>query len=166
MPKKLPILIIDSRERQPLDISDDPDFEGSITQKLDAGDYSLVGLESIVAIERKANCDELWMNLSSKKGRERLKREMERFKKIKYRFIIIEQGYDEFVDPTSYYVNKSRRNKFSPYMPVSVIMRELIDYMISFDVHVIFAGTKARSLIKKILLQVYRNHDTDTEISS
>ena len=166
MAKKLPTLIIDSRERQPLDISDDPDFEGSITQKLDAGDYSLVGLESIIAIERKASCDELWMNLSSKRGRERLKREMERFKKIKHRFIIVEQDYGEIVDPSSYYVNKAGRNKFSPYMPVSVIMRELIDYMTSFDVHVIFAGTKARSLIKKILLQVYKNHDPDTEISS
>jgi len=64
-----------------------PNCDGTIIQTLTTGDYSLVGYEDILAIERKKDFSELWGNY---KYRERFEKEMERMSQIKYKMVIIE----------------------------------------------------------------------------
>lgn len=163
-PRPKPILIVDSREKTPFDVSNDPDFGGSITKKLDAGDYSLEGLEHIICIERKAGGNELFQNFCDEDGRERVRREMERLQKVKYRFIVIEQDLIDILSPDCYYVNQKKINRRSPNMPCAVVAKELINIMFDYNVQVIFAGPKAFNITKKLLLNAYRlyvNEQTD-----
>jgi len=73
--------IIDSREKRPYRI------EGAIVKKLDTGDYSLVGCEKIMAIERKS-FDDLYNCLSSKLGR--FKKQLKRMQSYKYKALLID----------------------------------------------------------------------------
>ena len=69
----LPIIIVDTREQEPLEFRRLPSRVGTLTQ----GDYSVAGLESDVAIERKSIPD-LVGSLTS--GRERFMREIDRLR--------------------------------------------------------------------------------------
>jgi hypothetical protein len=73
----------------------------------------------------------------------------------KYKFIIIEQDLEEVMSPHSYSVNKLKINKASAYMPPAIVMDHLIHFMVDYDVHVIFAGDKGKSIAKRILLMIY-----------
>jgi DNA excision repair protein ERCC-4 len=86
----LPVVAIDSREQLPWS------FAGleTVTKKLDQGDYSVVGLESRLAIERKSVAD-LVGSLSS--GRERFVREMDRLAGYERAVIIVEGTIDELI---------------------------------------------------------------------
>lgn len=81
---------VDSREQRPWT------FEGleTVTKKLDAGDYSVVGLESRLALERKSGEDMLG---SLTVGRERFEREMDRLASYERALIIVEASFDELV---------------------------------------------------------------------
>lgn len=162
MPRKkkpLPILIVDTREKKPWNFDDDPEFESVTCTKLDVGDYSIVGLEKHICIERKLSADELYVNVFKREHRDRLRREMKRFRGVKHRFIIIEEDLSDLLDPDNYYVNTSGRNRKSKKMPIAVIMRELVDFMLNYDIHVIFAGGKGQGLAKTLLLRAYKEFD-------
>jgi ERCC4-type nuclease len=161
-PNPKPILIVDTREQHPFDFEGDDAFDSIEHVKLDQGDYSLKGLEHLVSIERKASVNELYTNLSSKPFRDRFYAEAARLaEKVKHRFIIVEQECEDAFNPSSYAVNTMRRNKFSAYMPPALVWGHLIKFMLDHNIHVIFAGTKARSLAKKILLAVHEQHLKD-----
>lgn len=115
-------------------------------------------MQHIICIERKSSVDELYTNLFSRKNYERLCREMERFQNVKHRFIIIEEDLSRILDPNVYYVNKSGRNKRSPKMPPAVVINKLIEFMLNYDIHVIFAGNKGQSIAKKLLLRAYNDY--------
>ncbi len=157
--KILPTLIVDTREKRPWSFDGDPDFEDVIHTKLEVGDYSIVGLEQHICIERKLSADELYVNVFNKINRERLRREMERFRGVTHRFIIIEEDLSDVLDPDSYYVNTSGRNKRSKKMPIAIIMRELLDFMLNYGVHVIFTGGKGQNLAKSLLIKAYKEFD-------
>lgn len=158
-PNPKPIVIVDTREQHPWDFEGDDAFEGIEHIKLDQGDYSLKGLEHLVSIERKASANELYTNLSQKEFRERFYAEAKRLaEKVKFRFIIVEQDCDDMLNPASYAVNTLHRNKFSPYMPPALVLGHLIRFMLEHNIHVLFAGAKAKSVAKKILLAVHDMH--------
>jgi ERCC4-type nuclease len=158
-PNPKPTVIIDTREQRPWDFDGVDAFEAIEHTKLDQGDYSLKGLEHLISIERKASANELYTNLSSKPFRERFYAEAKRLQeKVKYRFIIVEQECDDVMNPASYAVNTMNRNRFSPYMPPAIVLGHLITFMLEHNIHVLFAGTKAKSVAKRILLAVHTMH--------
>src|SRR5258708_1569871 len=57
---------------------------------IDAGDYRIKGHNDLLIIERKAGFSELFGNLANKEHKERFERELEKFKDIKHKYIIIE----------------------------------------------------------------------------
>ncbi len=80
-------ILIDSREQLPYK------FEtASETGTLPTGDYSLVGAESLIAIERKS-VDDLIGCLTS--GRERFERELHRGKALDYFGLVIEASLSD-----------------------------------------------------------------------
>lgn len=153
-------LIIDSREKTPWDFFGDEDFESVITEKVDAGDYTIKDPVNLITIERKGSIDEIYNNFSTTEQKERMYREAERLKSFKYRFIIVEQTLDSILNPDMYFVNKNKLNKFSPYMPPAVVINNFIKFMLEYGVFVIFAGNKGKQFCKKLLLQAYNDRDS------
>jgi len=153
-------LITDSREKQAWDFYGDEDFDSVITEKLDAGDYSLKDPNNLIIIERKASIDEIYNNFSTTDEKERMYREAERLQAFKYKFLIIEDTLDNVLNPEMYYVNKKRLNKASPYMPPAVVINNFMRLMFHYNIHVIFAGKKGKQICKKLLLQAYNDRDS------
>jgi ERCC4-type nuclease len=76
--------IIDTREQTPYAL------EPAIVKGLPTGDYSLLGFEDKVTIERKSISD---FTSSIGKGRDRFQREFERMAKFRYAALVVECGY-------------------------------------------------------------------------
>ncbi len=119
---------------------------GTIDQKLDAGDYSIVGLEDMVSIERKRSMCELFLNCTPADHRERFEREMERFQNIKHKYLVIETVLSK--DLLSMSIPQMTRG-----MPGSAVMRWLIDLQIEYGIVPIFAGDAG----PKVATTIFRN---------
>ncbi len=89
---RLPPVLIDDREKLPYFIGK----RGTIEKRLKTGDYSLLGYEDFVTIERKSLPD-AYGSVTKKRFRE----EMERLSRFRCAALIIEANLDEF-EPTSY----------------------------------------------------------------
>jgi ERCC4-type nuclease len=151
--KVLPTLIVDSREKKSWDFEGDEAFAAVKHHKLDGGDYSIEGLEDIIVIERKATVDELFGNFSKDKAR--IRAEFERLRPVKFRFFIIEESFDNIMNPLKYYINKRKINKRHPKMPVAVVAAGLNDLMLNYGVHVLFGGNNAQALARSLLLKAF-----------
>lgn len=93
MPKvKPPVIVIDTREQAPFT------FEGfeTVRRGLKSGDYSLVGYEGVLAVERKSHND-AWGCLTE--GRARFERCLDRLSKLDRALVVIESPQREFVIP-------------------------------------------------------------------
>jgi DNA excision repair protein ERCC-4 len=80
--------VVDTREQTPLNLF--PMTE--IRAGLQTGDYSLAGLERLIAVERKSPSDFLGC---VGQDRERFDRELERIVAYRYRALVIECTYEE-----------------------------------------------------------------------
>ncbi|MFH1108733.1 MAG: ERCC4 domain-containing protein [Planctomycetota bacterium] len=81
--KPEPCIIIDSREQNPLDF---PTLTATVGT-LDTGDYSIVGLTNLVAVERKS-IDDLLTCIG--RERDRFKRELQRLRAYRFRLLVVE----------------------------------------------------------------------------
>ncbi len=133
------IILIDSREKRPYS------FPGAVTQGLPAGDYSLVGLEDSVAVERKC-IDELFACTGA--GRARFERELDRLSRYEYAAIVIEARLSDILQPS----------RFSQVSPQAVV-GSLISWSVRFGVYVFFAGDRAlaQELTYRILASFAKN---------
>lgn len=157
--KDRPVIIVDTREKKPWDFEADEAFGEVKYQKLDVGDYSIEGLEDILAVERKANFNELHMNFTS--NAKRIKAEFDRMKDHKIKILVIEEDCADMFNPSKYYVNKLRARSKRPINPkaaCAIVASNLTKLIASHGVMVIFGGTRSQSLIRGIMLEVYRLH--------
>lgn len=140
---ELPYIAIDTREKIPFQFNKSKNCAGSVKVALKTGDYSILGLENHVIIERKKSVLELCGNLG--KNRERFMAEMERMKEIPHKFLIIEENLSQIYNL-----------KFTKF-PVEAILGSLAKLMLQYNLHIIFAGNKknAQELTRKILLKAY-----------
>ncbi len=151
-------VIQDTRERLPWDFSNDKDFDGVEITKLEAGDYSLKGLEDRIAIERKYDANELLNNFT--KHKDRFYREMDRLYEYDFAAIVIEQEFSDIINTDSYFVNQKGRSIYkSPAAPVSIVLNNLLDIMVKYNIHVVFAGDSAKKVCKSLLLKASKNID-------
>ena len=81
--------IIDTREQTPLDLSPLQTTSGTLV----TGDYSVVGLQAVVALERKSQADMLSCIGTE---RERFDREVQRLLAYPVRALVIESTWAEF----------------------------------------------------------------------
>lgn len=80
--RESPTVVIDTREQTPLEF-ELPTVRGT----LDTGDYSVLGLEHLIAVERKSLSDFLGC---VGHGRDRFKRELQRMRAYRFRLLVIE----------------------------------------------------------------------------
>lgn len=117
-------IAVDSREQAPFAF---PDFT-TTTRALDAGDYSVVGAESEIALERKSLPD-LIQCLT--RERERFERELLRLRGYPHRLVLVESDWAALV-------SGSYRSRLNPRSAAASVAAFSARYSIGFH----FAGTR------------------------
>lgn len=140
-------IIIDTREQIPWEFG----YHNTAKQKLDTGDYSIEGFESIIAIERKKSVSELATNLSES----RFKDVLQRLSTIKHPYMLFEFGIQEIYDfPVGSDIPKKLWDKLR--ISGNYIIKRLIEIQLEYNIQIVFcedpqqAERFAVSLMKRI----------------
>jgi len=123
-----------------------PNCAGMTIDKLDAGDYSLVGYEDIVSIERKEDFGEVWGNYGLRK---RFEEEMEKMSKIKHAYILIEAQFTPDIMSLS-------PPQFSTKAPGKAMVRWLLSLGVKYGVKIMATGQCGKRISQMIFEEVIR----------
>ena len=131
---------IDTREQKPYRF---PRFE---IKTLGTGDYSLVGLEDQIAIERKSKTDAY---TSLGRDRARFAHELERLSRLDYAAIVIEATLQDFLAAPAF-------SKMNP----RAAMNSILGWSVKHRVCVFFAGDRrhGNALTRQLLEKYWRYH--------
>lgn len=140
-------IIIDTREQQPWTFAQ----YATAHKKLDTGDYSVEGLENILAIERKKSVNEIANNIVEP----RFKDVIHRLSQIKYAFILLEFDINHILN---YPIGSSLPKKLWDKVKISpaFLMKNILDWQIQHNIKTIFCGSPsdaedvAQHILKKI----------------
>lgn len=134
------VIVIDTREQEPYDFD-----SSSVRKKLDAGDYSLVGLETMVAIERKSLDDYVSTVI---RNRRRFGAELRRLAAYDFACVVVE------ADLADIFSGRYR----SGARPES-IMGATISILADMRVPVFFCSERrlARLFVENLLLRLHGN---------
>ena len=142
--KKQPFrIVVDSREQWPYR------FKDSIVKGLEAGDYSIEGLEDRITVERKTKQDAY---ASLGRGRARFERELKRLSKYDYPVIVIESDLASFLEAPAFTMLNPR-----------AAINSLISWSVKYGVHVFFASDRryAKAITYRILEKFFK-HSKET----
>lgn len=153
------VIITDTRETLGLDFSKFKDVE-VIRKKLDTGDYSVVGYENSLCIERKSINDTVGTLISNHM---RFLRELDRMKSYKEKYILIEHS------PTILYQYCAKHGWEKKF---NTIIQSLLAYAYHYQCRVRFCKDredmaeyivrKAREFVNAQVSSVSQDNDTDT----
>ena len=88
-----PVVVIDTREKAPFDFGALCNWIGGTTRrKLDAGDYSVVGMEHLLRLERKSLTDLITTLMQCRK---RLLNECESLARCRHSALLVEATYED-----------------------------------------------------------------------
>jgi len=137
-------VIKDTREQQGYFFNPYQSCAGMIDRKLDTGDYSILGLEDKICIERKATPTELALNLGSNKST--FMREINRMQDYEHKFLILEFGLDDLADfPNNSSIPEVKRKSIK--VTGKYITKCLMEFMIYDDIQVIFCNNKHNAFL-------------------
>jgi ERCC4-type nuclease len=92
-----PVVLIDTRERVPLNFSRFTNWiAGESRQKLDAGDYGILGMENVLALERKSLSDLITTLIQQ---RQRFFKMCEKLAQCRWRALLVEASYEDIKSP-------------------------------------------------------------------
>ncbi|MFH1976135.1 MAG: ERCC4 domain-containing protein [Pseudomonadota bacterium] len=92
-----PVVLIDTREKLPFDFERFPNWIAEEKrQKLKAGDYSVEGMEKLLALERKTLSD---LITTLMRDRPRFFRLCEQLAKYRWRALLVEASYEDIKSP-------------------------------------------------------------------
>ncbi|MDQ1333635.1 MAG: hypothetical protein QG552_585 [Thermodesulfobacteriota bacterium] len=92
-----PVVLVDTREKTPFDFSRFTNWIGQVKRcKLSVGDYSVQGMEEILALERKTISDLITTVIQE---RPRFFRMCERLSQYRWRALILEASYEDIKSP-------------------------------------------------------------------
>lgn len=115
----------------------------TIERKLDSGDYSLVGYESILCIERKKSVSEVAVNIGSDSVR--FNKELERMKNFPLAYLICEFSLDEVLEfPNG--SNIPKRLIQQVRIGGKFILKTLSSYKEKYGIEVIYAGDRDNAI--------------------
>ena len=137
-------VIRDTREQTGYTFKEYDRCQGMIVRKLDTGDYSIVGLEDKICVERKGCIEEVALNLG--KNRDTFMREIERMKEFPHKFIVLEFSLEELMA----FPNQSRiPKKFKDSVKITgkFILKSLMEIQLKDDVHVVFCDNKTNAFL-------------------
>jgi ERCC4-type nuclease len=141
----VPVILVDTRE--PASGGWEPYFTlSTLRGTLQTGDYSLVGCEDLISIERKALGDLISCFTGE---RERFVRELKRFQAIPARWVIVEGSYGSLL-----------RGDYRSQMNPKAAFESCVALMVRYQIPVIMAGdieTAAR-LAESVLCRWFKEH--------
>jgi ERCC4-type nuclease len=144
-------IIIDTREQIPWEFG----FHDTAKQKLDTGDYSILGFENIIAIERKKSVSEFATNLSES----RFKDVLERLSKIKHPYMVFEFSLDEVYNfPVGSDIPKRMWDKLK--ISGNYIIKRLIEIQLQYNIQVMFCDdpSNAEKFSVSLMKRIYERY--------
>ncbi len=147
-------VIIDSREKTPININLNNYITEVCVAKLDTGDYSIDTLQDKVAIERKASINEIVKNITE----DRMWNVIDRLEKIEYSIIVCEFPLsDIYTYPESSGLSQKIKSKLK-ITPQFILSS--INHIIMCGIPIIFAGDKyhAEKFINDFLCKIIKKH--------
>lgn len=117
---------------------------GMEQRKLDTGDYSIVGLEDKICVERKGCVEELALNLGQDKAR--FFREIERMAEFPHKFIICEFNAEELIK----FPKDTRipvKNKAAVKVTGRYMLKQLVELQLYNDINVVFCGDRYNAFL-------------------
>jgi len=92
-----PVVLVDTREQYPLSFDRFPNWIAETKkQKLDAGDYSVQGMEHLLMLERKSLSDLISTLIQNRK---RFFKSCERLAEYRWRALLVEASYEDIKSP-------------------------------------------------------------------
>ena len=137
-------VIKDTREQDGYFFSEFNTCAGMIDQKLDTGDYSILGMEDKICIERKGCVEELAVNLGQKKHA--FLAEVERMTPFPHKFIVLEFSLEDlikFPDETRIPV----KNKGTLKITGKYMLKCLFEFQLYNNVQILFCGNKYNAFL-------------------
>jgi ERCC4-type nuclease len=138
-------IIVDTREQNPWE------FGNHTTSriKLDTGDYSIEGLEHLLAIERKQSVSEVANNITEK----RFPAFLERLSEIPHRFMLFEFDLEDVYNfPIGSDIPKDKWNKLR--ISNNYILKYLSLININYNIQTIYCGDAANA--EKMAVRIMR----------
>ncbi|MEN6521136.1 MAG: ERCC4 domain-containing protein [Armatimonadota bacterium] len=138
--KAKPVVVVDTREKEPYAF--DPARVEVVRRAIPAGDYSLSGLESSFAIERKSLEDFVGTVI---RGRERFRRELLKLRECDFACVVIEGSLMDVL-------TGSYRSDAHPNSVLGSILSIIVDYQIP----VFFCANRqaARLFVEELLIKL------------
>lgn len=154
---KLPSITIirDTREQKGWNFDPEEKVAGKIqilgteVGTLDAGDYTIKGMEHIVRIERKFGFCELFGNMTPVSNRERFEREMEKLRPIPYKYLVIESSINDDILGLS--VPQIYKGP-----PGSAVLKWIFELQVEFGIIPVFTGSCGKRVVKQIFEAIIR----------
>ena len=147
-------ILHDYREKRPWDdVYFGDDFEVDAVN-MKTGDYTVEGMEDIVRIEKKANWEEIMLNLSKKKNRINFIKELRRMQKYPIRLLLVQDSMDRICHMKLHNVHTT------PMM----VMSFLSDIVVDYGVTLIPVGTRIKSkiFIRDIFRKIHDGNKSGT----
>lgn len=130
---------------------------GTTIKTLKIGDYTIAGKgEQLLAIERKYNFSELWVNYSK---RQLFEEECTRMKDLKYKFVLIESSLTSDVLSLS-------PPQFTKGVPGHALISWLINLSISFGINIIPVGEGCGKKYAQLIFENVIRAEKDLWITS
>lgn len=123
-PSQKPIIVIDTREQRPFEF---PGRE-TVTKALPVGDYSLVGFETEIAVERKSLDDFIG---SLTRGRDRFMREMRALAAYQFGAVVVEAELRDLL--SGHYTSRATAES---------MLASAMALVVNMGVHVQFCGDR------------------------
>lgn len=144
-------IIVDTREQLPWEFG----FHTTSKKKLDTGDYSIEGFESLFTIERKRSVSEIATNLSEN----RFKDVLNRLSKIPHSFMLMEFSIEDiYAFPVGSDIPKRMWDKIK--ISGNYIMKCLMEAQINHNIHIVFCGdsSTAERTAVGIMKRIYEKY--------
>lgn len=139
-------IIVDTREQTPFRFGSEVQTEPGT---LATGDYSLAGLENLVAVERKSLAD---LVMCCGPERDRFKRELHRLKAYRCRAVIIEAHMTEVV-----------YQKYRSNMAPAAVMGSVASWQTRYEVPFVWAGQHGAAFVTAMFRNFLRQLSELTE---
>lgn len=149
-------IIVDTREQQPWEFG----LHTTSRKKLDTGDYSIEGLESLLTIERKKSVSEIANNITES----RFKDVLQRMSIIPYKFMLFEFDLEDVYNfPVGSDIPKKLWDKIK--ISPKYLLKYLTELQLNYDIHVIYCGCAedAEKMAVSIMKRVYEKHGRDQQ---
>lgn len=136
------VVVVDTREKEPY--SFDPDRIEVIRRALPAGDYSLQGMESLVAVERKSLDDFVQTVIRS---RERFRKELLALQTLASTCVVVEAGFQDVI--SGLYSSDAHPNS---------VIGSALSIIVDYNIPVFFCSNRqaARLFVEEYLLKFHR----------